>query len=197
MTSKQRAKPRHNCGHIVVLSAPSGTGKTTLVKKLKQILPDIVVSVSYTTRKPRQKEKNRIDYFFVDEKEFREKIKKNFFSEWAFVYGNFYGTPKNFVEENLKKNKIVLLTIDTNGALQIKEKYPDTLLIGILPPSLKEQRERLKKRGETDENIRHRLKESSRERKILLEKYHYRFINRDIEKTAKKISSIIKKVCGI
>ena len=178
---------------LIVLSAPSGTGKTTLVNKLKQICPDIVVSVSYTTRKPRGSEKQGIDYYFIDEKDFKEKIKKNFFAEWAKVYDNYYGTSKKFIEENLNKQKIILLTIDTQGALQIKSKYPDAVLIGIMPPSLEEQKKRLEKRGETEQNIKRRLKESSLERKILLTKYNYCFINRDIEKTLKRIISAIKK----
>jgi len=192
MTLKQKAKQPHKKGILIVLSAPSGTGKTTLVKKLKQVYPDIIVSVSYTTRKPRKSEKDSVDYHFISEKEFKKKVKTNFFAEWAKVYDNYYGTSKSFIEENLSKQKIVLLTIDTQGALQIKSRYPDAILIGILPPSLKEQRRRLEKRGETEQNIVRRLTESSIERKILLQKYDYRFINIDIEKTLKKILAIIK-----
>ncbi len=196
MTSKQRARQPRRSGVLIVLSAPSGTGKTTLVKKLKRVCPDIAVSVSYTTRKPRQSEKQSADYHFISEKNFRKKIETNFFAEWAKVYDNYYGTSRKFVEENLNKRKNVLLTIDTQGALQIKAKYPDAVLIGILPPSLQEQRKRLEKRGETKENIDRRLKESAIERKILLKKYNYRFINLDIQKTLKKIIAVIRKESG-
>ncbi len=193
MTSKQKEKQPFK-RRIVVLSAPSGTGKTTLVKEIKKKIDNIAVSISYTTRSPRPGEKNGIDYFFVSHDEFERKIKEGFFAEWANVYGNYYGTPVQFITQNLEKGKIVLLTIDTQGALQIKKKYPEAILIGILPPSLKEQENRLKKRGENSENIKKRLKESSLERKILLKHYDYRFINRDLEKTAHKVISIISKM---
>ncbi|MCM8814531.1 MAG: guanylate kinase [Candidatus Omnitrophica bacterium] len=193
MTSRQKAKQLHK-SRIVVLSAPSGTGKTTLVNELKKRCDDIAVSVSYTTRSPRPGETKGIDYHFIGQDNFKKKIRDGFFAEWAKVYDNYYGTSKDFIEKNIKKSKIVLLTIDTQGGLQIKKQYPEAILIGILPPSLKEQEIRLKKRGETSENIRRRLKESSMERKILIEKYDYRFINRDIESTARKILSIISKI---
>ncbi|MCM8788657.1 MAG: guanylate kinase [Candidatus Omnitrophica bacterium] len=193
MTSRQKAKqPRK--AKIIVLSAPSGTGKTTLVKELKERCNDIIVSVSCTTRRPRPEELDGIDYHFIDETSFKKKIAEGFFAEWAKVYDNYYGTPKDFIEKNIKESKIVLLTIDTQGGLQIKKQYPEAILIGILPPSLKEQKIRLKKRGETFENIEKRLTESSMERKILIEKYDYRFINRNIESTARKILSIISKI---
>ncbi|MCX7706364.1 MAG: guanylate kinase [bacterium] len=192
MTSRQKVKQLRKF-KIFVLSAPSGTGKTTIVNALKSKFQDLAVSVSYTTRPPRADEKNSEDYHFISEYEFRKKIKQGFFAEWAKVYGNYYGTSKSFIEENLKKNKMVLLTIDTQGALQIKKKYPEAVLIGILPPSIKEQENRLKKRGETPENIKKRLRESSSERKILMQKYDYRLINRDLEKTIHRLVSIIKK----
>ncbi|MGB9642168.1 MAG: guanylate kinase [Candidatus Ratteibacteria bacterium] len=192
MTSRQKAKQHHKA-NLFVISAPSGTGKTTLVNQLKKQFDNLVVSISYTTRSPRKDEKHGIDYFFIDEKEFKQKISEGFFAEWAPVYDNYYGTSKQFIDKNLAENKIVLLTIDTQGALQIKKIYPDAILIGILPPSIEEQKKRLEKRGETDENIKRRLIESSKERKILIEKYQYRFINRNLEKTAEKIASVIKK----
>ncbi|HOK79655.1 MAG TPA: guanylate kinase [bacterium] len=195
MTSKQKAKQRHKA-NLFVLSAPSGTGKTTLVNQLKNQFDNLVVSISYTTRSPRKGEKHGIDYFFIDEKEFKQKISEGFFAEWALVYDNYYGTSKQFIDKNLAENNIVLLTIDTQGALRIKKKYPDAILIGILPPSIEEQKRRLEKRGDTEENIRKRLMESSKERKILIEKYQYRFINRNLEKTAEKIASVIKKYAG-
>ncbi len=192
MTSKQRVKqPRK--AKIIVLSAPSGTGKTTLVNFMKQHFDDMVVSISFTTRFPRKDERNGIDYHFISESDFKKKIEQGFFAEWAKVYDNYYGTSKEFIEENIKKDKIVLLTIDTQGALQIKKKYPEAMLVGILPPSMKEQENRLKKRGETSESIERRLKESAMERKILMEKYDYRFINRDLEKTARKILLLVEK----
>ncbi|HOJ30882.1 MAG TPA: guanylate kinase [bacterium] len=195
MTSRQREKQLHKA-NLFVISAPSGTGKTTLVNKLKNQFEHLAVSISYTTRNPRKGEKHGIDYFFIAEEEFKQKISGGFFAEWAQVYDHYYGTSKHFIDENLAENKIVLLTIDTQGALQIKKKYPQAILIGILPPSMEEQKKRLEKRGETMENIKRRLAESSKERKILMEQYQYRFINRNLENTAKKIAAVIKRFAG-
>jgi len=177
---------------IFVLSAPSGTGKTTIQKILKKELKDIDTVITYTTRKPRPNEKNGIDYNFVDKEKFEEMIKRDEFAEWSVVYGNYYGTPKKKIEENFKKNKKTLLVIDTQGGLKIKKKYPEVFLIGILPPSLKEQERRMRERKDmSDEEIKKRLLISKEERKILFKYYDVRLINKNIEKTVKRIKKII------
>ncbi|MCX7917254.1 MAG: guanylate kinase [bacterium] len=179
--------------HIIfVISAPSGTGKTTIQKILKNELKDIDIITTFTTRKPRPGEENGIDYIFVDEKEFKEMIKKDKFAEWSIVYGNYYGTPKEKIEENLKNKKKTLLVIDIQGGLKIKKKFPSVYLIGILPPSLKEQEKRLRKRNDmTEEEIKKRLLIAKKERKYILKYYHSRLINKDIRTTVEKIKKII------
>ncbi|MCM8767958.1 MAG: guanylate kinase [Candidatus Omnitrophica bacterium] len=178
---------------IFVLSAPSGTGKTTIQKLLKNQLKDIEIITTYTTRKPRKSEIKGVDYNFVSKKIFKKMIKNDQFAEWSIVYGNYYGTPKKEIEENLKKNKKMLLVIDTQGGLKIKDRYNNkVLLIGILPPSLKEQERRMRERKDMkEEEIQKRLSISKQERKILLEFYDIRLINKDIEKTVERIKEII------
>ncbi len=177
---------------IFVLSAPSGTGKTTIQKMLKNEIKDIDLVVTYTTRKPRYGERNGVDYNFVNEDEFKKMIKEDKFAEWSIVYGNYYGTPKEKIEQNLKQGKKTLLVIDTQGGLKIKKKYPDAFLIGILPPSLKEQENRMRKRQDMDEEeIKKRLVVSKQERKTLLKYYDVRIVNKDLDKTVKRIKKII------
>ncbi|MCM8818455.1 MAG: guanylate kinase [Candidatus Omnitrophica bacterium] len=177
---------------IFVLSAPSGTGKTTIQKILKNELKDIDIITTYTTRKKRPGEVNGIDYNFVSEEKFKKMIKQNKFAEWSLVYGNYYGTPKNKIEENLKKGKKTLLVIDTQGALKIKKIYPSAFLIGILPPSLKEQETRLRKRNDMlEEEIKKRIAFSKEERKVLRKYYDIRLINKDIKKTIERIKKIL------
>jgi guanylate kinase len=180
-------------GKIFVISAPSGTGKTTIEKKIKKDLPDIKTVTSYTTRKPRPGEKNNVDYCFVSKAEFKKMIKENAFVEWAEVYGNFYGTPLRDIEENLKANKKILLTLDTQGGKKIKEKFPQAVLIALLPPSLLEQERRMKKRkGHNEKDAQKRLKAAREERNFLIKHYDYRVINKKLESTVEKIKKIIK-----
>ncbi|MGC8976810.1 MAG: guanylate kinase [Candidatus Ratteibacteria bacterium] len=179
---------------IFVLSAPSGTGKTTIQKILKEELKDFDIITTITTRKPRPGEKNGIDYIFVSEEEFKKMIKEDKFAEWSIVYGNYYGTPKEKIEKNIKNGKKTLLVIDTQGGLKIKKKYPSAFLVGILPPSLKEQEERLRKRNDMNqEEIKKRLAISKEERKILLKYYNVRFINKDLRKTVERIKKLLQK----
>ena len=181
-------------GKIFVISAPSGTGKTTIQKQLVKLLPYLKTVITYTTRKPRIGEKDGIDYNFVPIEKFKKMIEKDEFLEYANVYGNFYGTPKKEVIEKLKKGENVLLVIDTQGGMNIKKIFPDAILIGILPPSIKEQEERLRKRGDlSEEEIKKRIKLAKYERKILMKYYNYRVINKDIEETVEKIKKIIER----
>jgi len=181
-------------GKIFVISAPSGTGKTTILKELKKEISDIEPIITYTTRKQRPGEKNKIDYYFISQKTFLKKIKENKFLEWAKVYDNYYGTPKDKVEKVLKKGKKILLTLDTQGGRNIKKLFPSAILIGILPPSFKEQERRIRERkGISEEEIKKRLKEAKQERKIIFTKYDVRVVNKNLESTIKKIKNIIEK----
>ena len=139
-----------NLGHLYVISAPSGTGKTSLVKALIEKDPSIRLSVSTTTREPRAGEVNGEDYFFVNKEDFDRQINDNEFIEWAFVYGNFYGTSATLVKNSINSGQKILLEIDWQGAFQIKQRYNREMLtlIFIMPPSLEILKERLQKRGQ-------------------------------------------------
>jgi len=141
-------------GFLLVVSGPSGCGKGTICNKLLQRNKDLVFSVSATTRRPRNGEKEGINYFFIDDKRFKKMIGNNEFIEYAKVHKNYYGTPKNFVLNEINKGKIVILEIDVQGALQVKKAYSEAILVFLLPPSMSELKKRLTKRGtETEEDI--------------------------------------------
>jgi len=178
-------------GIIFVVSAPSGTGKTTLCRRLLDEDSNIVFSVSYTTRLPREGEVNGRDYFFVSEQEFRRMIDRGEFVEYALVYGNYYGTAKRFLEEKIEKGVDVLLDIDTQGAERIFSVYADAVGIFIFPPSIDELRRRLIQRGtDPPDVIDRRIKEAEREiQKACM--YHYWIVNDDVESAYEKLRSII------
>ena len=134
-------------GKLIVISAPSGTGKTTVVKRLLEKTPNIIASVSFTTRPMRENEQEGIDYFFVDKRKFETMVCDNQFIEHATVFGNYYGTQKQSLSSNLKKGKNVILEIDWQGALQVKEKMPSCIMIFLIPPSKQVLLSRLKNRG--------------------------------------------------
>jgi guanylate kinase len=135
-------------GNLFCVSAPSGTGKSSLVKALLELDSHLAVSVSHTTRAPRGQEVHGREYFFVDEAEFRSMIERGEFFEWAQVHGNLYGTSRAAVEQRLARGDDVVLEIDWQGALQIKRLFAHTVLIFVLPPSWGELEQRLKRRGE-------------------------------------------------
>ncbi len=178
-------------GLLIVISAPSGTGKTTLAHMLLKAFPNMEFSVSYTTRKPRPGEVNGKDYFFVDRDTFERMIEEGDFLEWAEVYGNLYGTSKSQVLKALNEGKDVLLDIDTQGALQVKKNFPEAVLIFILPPSLKELERRLRSRGTDDEEtIERRLKTA----RVEIERaplYDYIVVNDVLEEAFEKLKSIV------
>jgi len=148
-------------GKLIVISAPSGTGKTTVVKKLLQQSTNLEASVSFTTRKMRENEKEGLDYFFVSEKTFTNMIQNDDFLEHATVFGNFYGTEKKSVSENLKKGVNLILEIDWQGALQIKSSMPSCVMIFLIPPSKEVLLARLKNRGtDSDQEIAYRFNQA-------------------------------------
>jgi len=135
-------------GNLFVVAAPSGAGKSSLVKSLLELDSHLAVSVSHTTRQPRGQEQDGREYHFIDEAEFRAKIAAGDFLEWAEVHENLYGTSRGEIEERVAGGQEVVLEIDWQGALQIKRLYPNSVLIFILPPSFQELAQRLKRRGE-------------------------------------------------
>ena len=148
-------------GKLIVISAPSGTGKTTVVKKLLEQNANLVASVSFTTRKIRENEKEGLDYFFVGEKTFEDMIRNNDFLEHATVFGNFYGTERESVSQNLEKGINVILEIDWQGAQQIKSRMPECVMIFLIPPSREVLLSRLKNRGtDSDQEIQYRFNQA-------------------------------------
>jgi len=145
-------------GNLFVVAAPSGAGKSSLVKSLLEIDSHLVVSISHTTRKPRGQEQNGREYHFIDETTFRQMIAAGEFFEWAQVHGNLYGTSRTQVQERVAGGQDVVLEIDWQGAVQIKTLFPNAVLIFILPPSFEELAQRLNRRGEDHPDvIEHRL----------------------------------------
>lgn len=180
-----------SCGLLIVLSGPSGAGKGTICRELCERNERYRLSISVTTRKPRKGEVDGKNYFFKDVEQFQKMIDEDQLLEWAEVYGNYYGTPREYVEKSLKEGYDVILEIDIQGALKVKEKYPNGVFIFILPPSMEELKKRIINRGtETEEEIMKRFR-SAYEELNYITKYNYVVINDDIGEAIKKIESII------
>lgn len=181
-------------GHIFIVSAASGTGKTTLVSRLSACQPDIRISISHTTRMPRDGEQNGIHYHFVSRDEFEQMIAANAFIEHANVYGNYYGTSLKAVESLSKQGYNVILEIDVQGAEQIRHLLPEATSIFILPPSMAELNERLRNRGTDSEDvIAYRLEKSREEiEQSLL--FDYVIVNEEITQAENDLLAIIRSV---
>jgi len=178
-------------GALIVITAPSGTGKSTLIKELKKKMPNLEFSISYTTRQPRAGEVDGKDYFFVSIKKFLALKDQGFFAEWAEVHGNYYGTPKKNILKSLQEGIDLLFDIDIQGAKQLKDNLKQGIYIFIFPPSLKELKNRLQKRGtDSQEVINLRLQNAKQEIKHAYF-FDYWVVNDDLMKTVKKIESII------
>lgn len=179
-------------GFLLVLSGPSGVGKGTVCERLLEKRDDIQYSISATTRKKRPMEVNGENYYFLSLDDFQDKIKEGEFLEYAKVHGNYYGTPKSYVTDTVDKGDIVILEIDVQGALQIKENYPEAVFIFLLPPDLKELRNRIEKRCTEDkETIDLRMKNAQKELSFI-DKYDYGIINDDVESAVNKVECIIE-----
>lgn len=179
-------------GSLIVISGFAGVGKGTLVKKLLSDYDCYALSISATTRAPRPGEENGREYFFVTKEEFEDKIAHEGLIEYAQYVGNYYGTPKAYVEQQLNLGKNVILEIEIQGALQIKKKFPESVLIYILPPSAGELEKRLRGRGtETEDKIQARLSRAAKESQGL-EEYDYIIVNDDIEAAKERLHGVIK-----
>lgn len=178
-------------GKLYIISGCSGVGKGTLLKVFLQRNPQIELSISATTRKPRSGELDGVNYFFVSKEEFEKSVKNNEFLEWAEFNGNFYGTKEAYVEKTLNKGKNIILEIETRGAFQIKKKKNDAVLIFILPPSIEELEHRLRGRNTEDEAaIRNRLHEAYRELECSKD-YDYKIVNDNLEQAVGELERII------
>jgi guanylate kinase len=178
-------------GTLFVVSAPSGAGKTTLCREMRLRLPDLAYSVSVTTRAPRPGEINGSDFTFVNEAEFKAMLGRGELAEWATVHNNLYGTPAAPMEAALREGRDVLLDIDTQGAAQLRARYPEAVLIFIVAPSMAELEQRLReRRSDPGSAIATRL-ERARHEVALWRRYDYLIVNRDVKEAMEQLSSII------
>ncbi|MBR6770770.1 MAG: guanylate kinase [Lachnospiraceae bacterium] len=183
-------------GILVVVSGFSGAGKGTLMKRLLQEYDNYALSISMTTRLPREGEQDGRDYFFVTKEAFEDRIAKDGLIEFASYCGNYYGTPKEYVEQQLAAGKDVILEIEIQGALKVRERFPKALLLFVMPPTSKELERRLAGRGtESPEQIQRRLERASEEAEGI-ECYDYIIVNDDLETCTKELHSIIRAAHG-
>lgn len=179
-------------GLLLVLSAPSGAGKTTLAHRLLKDLPEGIFSISFTTRAPRGKERDGVDYHFLDVATFQEKIERGDFVEWAEVHHNFYGSPRSVVDEARAKRGVAVFDIDVQGGQAIKRQYPDAITVFILPPSMEELERRLRDRKtDSDETIRKRMLVARSEIERGVASYDYIVVNDDFERAYRELHSVV------
>ena len=179
-------------GLLIVLSGPSGTGKGTACEALLKSRDDLCLSVSCTTRAPRDCETEGVNYYFKSEQEFADLIRNNDLLEYAEVFSNYYGTPKKYVDSKLSEGQDVLLEIDVQGALKVKTAAPNGVFIFLIPPSMEELEKRIRSRGtESEEQINKRLGKAAAEMS-LMDKYDYVIVNDKIKNVVDSIECIIK-----
>jgi guanylate kinase len=184
---------RASQGLLLVLSAPSGAGKTSLALRLMREMPDAGFSVSYTTRPPRGTEKDGEDYHFVDTLTFQKKIDLGEFVEWAEVHGHFYGSPQAIVDRVRASGGIAVFDIDVQGGNAIKRKHPDATLVFVLPPSIAELERRLRqRRTETEDTLRARLLAARSEIERGAASYDYVIVNDDFDRAFCDLASVIR-----
>ncbi len=186
-----------NKSKVVIISGPSGVGKSTICKKIVERLNNIYLSVSVTTKGKSESEVNGRDYRFISKEEFQERIDNGLLLEYAEVFGNMYGTPKDKVDEALGAGKVALLEIDVQGAKQVKQVYKDAVMIFILPPTQKDLAERMNRRGREDtETAEERLNGASTEVAAAWQYYEYMVINDELEQAVDEVIQIIKQCTG-
>lgn len=177
-------------GALLIISAPSGAGKTTICRKLLAKRKDLKYSTSCTTRPPRPGEKNAKHYFFLTREEFKRRIQRGELLEWAMVHDEYYGTPRGFVEDQIKHGLNVIMAIDVQGAMAIRRKHPAAILVFVLPPSMDALKARLAGRRDAVEIVAKRLA-NSRGELAAAKDYDYVVVNDDLEKCVTQISCIL------
>ena len=178
-------------GLLYIVSAPSGTGKTTLLKRVMEYFPDIRFSISYTTRPPRPGERDGEDYHFISPQQFQRMVGKGAFAEWAEVLGNRYGTALDSVRESRSQGVDLILDIDSQGARQIRECFDGGIFIFILPPSLEVLEQRLKARGVDEQGVIEFRVAKARDEMKQARWYNYIIVNDSVEEAAEQLKSII------
>ena len=178
-------------GLLFIVSAPSGTGKTTLVERLVQLVPDLVRSCSYTSRPPRPGEADGVDYNFVDENQFAEMVAAGGFLEWAEVFGHRYGTGADDTESHRRAGRDVVLVIDVQGAQEVRERGVDAVSIFVLPPSYSALEQRLGRRAAADQTRLHGRLEAARREVAAARRYDYLVVNDDLERCVAQLRSIV------
>ncbi len=184
---------RHK-GVIIAVSAPSGTGKTTIVKKILKVFPELVFSVSATTRQKRENEIEGVDYFFITESDFKKKIEDGEFVEWEKFYDYYYGTYKSFIQNNIEQGKSIVVEIDVKGALELKRIYPESILIFFYPPSFEELENRLRNRNTEDETDYKKRIDRAKMELSLKHKFDYLIENKDLDKAFSETKNLISKI---
>jgi guanylate kinase len=179
-------------GALFVVSAPSGAGKTTLCREGRRMIPDLAYSVSVTTRAPRSGETSGVDFDFVTDGAFRALLESGAFAEWATVHGYLYGTRASALEGALAGGADVLLDIDTQGAAQLRARYPEAVLVFIVAPSMAELEQRLReRRSDAEADIARRLRRA-REEIALWRRYDYLIVNRDLKEATEQLMAIVQ-----
>lgn len=176
----------------LVLSGPSGAGKTSVAQWLLENEPDVVSSVSCTTRERRGQELEGIDYFYLAEQEFLDRRDRGEFLEWALVHGHLYGTPKTFLERQTEGGKIVLLDIDVQGAMQIKRSGIDAVLVFLMPPSMDDLEQRLRGRHTDSEDVIERRLAAARREMETAPEYDYLIVNHDLDTTRRAVHAVVE-----
>jgi len=179
-------------GHLFIISAPSGAGKTTLSRAILKRFTDMLYSVSYTTRSSRKGEQNGVDYHFISKEAFKRDIEMGRWSEWAEVHGNYYGTSAEFIEKGLSSGRDILLDIDVQGTIQILKRHPDSVTIFVLPPSMNTLKQRLEMRGTESKTVLRRRLENAKKEMAHKDLYRHVIVNDQLSSAVEELISIIE-----
>lgn len=179
-------------GRLFIISAPSGTGKTTLCSAVLNRFPDMLYSVSYTTRKPRNGEQNGIEYHFIKKRDFKDKIEDGQWAEWAEVHGNYYGTSAEFLDKGLDSGRDIILDIDVQGTIRLLEQYPEAVTIFVMPPSIEELKRRLELRNTDSSEVIARRLENAILEMAKKDLYLHVIINDQLHKAIEQLIAVLE-----
>lgn len=187
-------------GKVIVFSAPSGAGKTTLLDYLREQIPNVQYSISATTRKPRRGEIEGVHYFFLSEEEFKKRIEEELFAEWQLVHGNYYGTPRSYIEQTVEAGSHIVMDIDVYGKKKFDRVYPDATGILIVPPSMELLESRLRGRAsDAEEVIVKRLNNAKTELAFATSegKYEYTIVNDNLDRAKEEALLLVRRIVTV